>query len=63
MYDTLLGLLMMIAGCFIIYVSLWYHDIMDDINRNLEEDIRQRVNELVEEKKREDNSQKFDIEN
>lgn len=54
---------MMIAGCFIIYVSLWYHDTMDDINSNLEEDIKQRVNELIEEKKREDNSQKFDIEN
>lgn len=62
MYETLLGLLMMFAGCIIIYVSWWYHDTMDDINHRLERDLEEKVKELIEDKKKADNFQRFDIE-
>lgn len=53
---------MMFAGCIIIYVSWWYHDTMDDINHRLERDLEEKVKEVIEDKKKADNFQRFDIE-
>lgn len=57
-----MGIALMFLGALVIYCAVYYHMSMDDLNHQIDEDLKNKVKDLVEEKRKADNSQKFDIE-